>query len=242
MNKFIDLTEKRVLVVGASSGIGEGVAKLLSDLGAHVDALSRRGKSLSLADIASITQHSLDVRNQNEIAEFIKGINLPYSGLVYCAGRTGKSPITTLNDELLDDVLEINLKGFLYFIKEMMRNKKLENDGAIVGVSSISAHIGIEGMVPYSASKAAMSASVRVLGRELSRRRIRINAISPAMVRTPLFTEGEQDWLNGVAKSYPLGLGEVEDVAAACAFFISDKSRFITGSDLIMTGGCPWLS
>lgn len=242
MKKFIDLTGKRVLVVGASSGIGEGVAHLLGELGAHVDALSRRGSSPGLVDIPSIAQYSLDVRNQHEIAEFIKSINLPYSGFVYCAGRTGKSPITTMNDELLDDVLEINLKGFLYFIKEMMRNKKLENEGAIVGVSSISAHIGIEGMVPYSASKAAMSASVRVLGRELSRRKIRINAISPGMVRTPLFTEGEQDWLNGVAKSYPLGLGEVEDVAAACAFFISDQSRFITGSDLMMTGGCPWFS
>lgn len=242
MKNFIDLTGKQIIVAGASSGIGEGIGAALNDLGAEVFALSRRGSSEILSKKTSVTQVVLDIADQDAILNFVKGLQDPVAGFVYCVGRTGKSPITTINDELLDDVFKVNYKGFIYFIKELIRNKKIKNDSSILGIASIASHIGVEGMSPYSASKASMSATVRVLGRELARRKIRINAISPAMVRTPFFTEGEQDWLNGVALGYPLGLGEVEDVAAAAAFFMSDQSKFITGTDLMMTGGCPWLS
>lgn len=242
MKKFIDLSGKKIIVVGASSGIGEGVVVQLNELGAEVDALSRRGESAMLNGRQGVTQISLDVRDQLAIANYAKTLNEEVYGLVYCAGRTGKSTITTINDGLLDEVIDINYKGFVYFIKELMRNRKIVTNGSILGISSISAHIGIEGTTPYAASKAAMSATVRVLGRELARRKIRINAVSPAMVRTPLFTQDEQDWLDGIERGYPLGLGEVEDVAAAAAFFMSENSHYITGTDLMMTGGCPWLS
>jgi NAD(P)-dependent dehydrogenase (short-subunit alcohol dehydrogenase family) len=242
MKKFIDLTGKTIVVVGASSGIGEGIALGLNELGAKVSAISRRGHSDALQGKEGINQVALDVRDQEGIAEYVKGLPETAYGLVYCAGRKGKSPITTMNDELLDDVFNVNYKGFIYFIKELVRNRKIENGGSILGISSIASHIGIEGMAPYSSSKAAMAAAVRVLGRELARRKIRTNAISPGMVRTPIFTPEEQDWLNGVAQGYPLGLGEVEDVAAAAAFFMSANSHYITGTDLMMTGGCPWLS
>ncbi len=242
MKKFIDLTGKTIVVVGASSGIGEGIALGLNELGAKVSAISRRGHSDALQGKEGITQVALDVKDQAGIVEYVKALPETAYGLVYSAGRTGKSPITTMNDELLDDVIDTNYKGFLYFIKELVRNRKIDNGGSILGISSIAAHIGVEGMTPYSSSKAAMSAAVRVLGRELARRKIRINAISPGMVRTPFFTADEQDWLNGVAQGYPLGLGEVEDVAAAAAFFMSENSHYITGTDLMMTGGCPWMS
>ena len=242
MKKFIDLSAKKIIVVGASSGIGEAVVAQLNDLGAEVFALSRRGVSPILSGRIGVTQISLDVCDQLAIANYAKSLNEEVYGLVYCAGRTGKSTITTINDGLLDEVIDINYKGFIYFIKELMRNRKIAANGSILGISSISAHIGIEGTTPYAASKAAMSATVRVLGRELARRKIRINAVSPAMVRTPLFTQDEQDWLDGIERSYPLGLGQVEDVAAAAAFFMSENSHYITGTDLMMTGGCPWLS
>jgi NAD(P)-dependent dehydrogenase (short-subunit alcohol dehydrogenase family) len=242
MKNFIDLTGKYYLVVGASSGIGKGIVQGLAELGANVHALSRRGSADSLSNLSLVKQVSLDATDPNAIGEFIKGVEVPYSGFIYSAGMRGKSPINTITNKQVSEVFDTNLMGFLNFIKEMIRNKKIETGASIVAISSVSAHIGIEGLVPYSASKAAISSSVRVLGRELSRRQIRINAISPAMVRTPIFLDSEQDWLNEVEKGYPLGLGEVDDVAAACAFFMSDQSKYITGTDLLMTGGCPWHS
>jgi NAD(P)-dependent dehydrogenase (short-subunit alcohol dehydrogenase family) len=242
MSLFIDLSGKKFLVVGASSGIGEGIAKGLAEMGGHVSALSRKGHAEGLSNVDKIEQISVDATNSEAIIDFIKRFDGVFSGLVYSAGVRGKSPITTITNKQINTVFDTNFTGFLIFIKELIRNKKIENGGSIVGISSISAHLGIEGLVPYSASKAAISSSARVLGRELAKRGIRINTISPAMVRTPIFLESEQEWLNEVEKSYPLGLGEVVDVAAAVAFYMSDRSKYITGTDLLMTGGCPWHS
>ena len=125
MKKFIDLSAKKIIVVGASSGIGEAVVAQLNDLGAEVFALSRRGVSPILSGRIGVTQISLDVCDQLAIANYAKSLNEEVYGLVYCAGRTGKSTITTINDGLLDEVIDINYKGFIYFIKELMRNRKI---------------------------------------------------------------------------------------------------------------------
>jgi len=111
-----------------------------------------------------------------------------------------------------------------------------------VAISSIAAHTGTEGLSPYTASKASLSLSVKVLARELARKKIRVNAISPGMVRTPIFKPEEKEYLDNIEKQvYPLGLGEPDDIAAAAAFFLSEKSNYITGADLIMSGGCTWV-
>ena len=245
MSEFISLKEKNILIVGASSGIGREIALGANEMGGNVSCISRRGKFIPEIQALNdkIKHVTLDVTDIPSIAAFVSTVTSPFDGLVYISGITGKSPIHLLEKDFLDSVIDTNLNGFLFLVKELMRQKKFNPGGSVVAISSISAHVGIHGVAPYSLSKAALSASIRVLAQEFARKKIRFNAISPAMVRTPLFLENEQEWLNQIEKdSYPLGLGTPEDIASATIFLLSERARYITGIDLIMAGGCEWVS
>jgi NAD(P)-dependent dehydrogenase (short-subunit alcohol dehydrogenase family) len=121
--------------------------------------------------------------------------------------------------------------------QRLLMKRKIHTGGSILFMSSIAAHTGKVGVGPYSGSKAALLGSMRPLALEVAKHGIRVNALSPGIVRTPLF-EGNEDWLNNeVAANYPLGLGDPEDIANAAVFFLSDSSRKITGIDLSIDGG-----
>jgi len=238
MKPFITLEQKKILVVGASTGIGAAIAAGCAELGAQVYSAARGNCSFEHPSISSI---KVDVRNHDQLRELVQKIE-PVDGFVYSAGRTGLSPINALDGAMYQDVMDTNLNGYLFTLKELFRARKMKNSGSIVAVSSIAAHTGTEGLTPYTVSKAGVSGVTRVLGRELARRRIRVNALSPAMVRTPFFEKDGPDYLNDIEKRvYPMGMGKPEDVAAAAIFYLSDRSNYITGTDLLMTGGCIWV-
>jgi NAD(P)-dependent dehydrogenase (short-subunit alcohol dehydrogenase family) len=244
MINFISLSGKTILVIGASSGIGRAIALGAHEMGGKVVCASRRGCfDPPPNDLKENIQHEiLDVTNFSLIPDFIKSLNLPIDGFVYAAGKQKKVPMHLLEKELLDDVLDTNLNGFLFIFKELIKQKKINNESSVVLISSIAAHTGTAAIAPYTISKSGLSSISKVLAREFSRKKIRINAISPAMVRTPIFEPSQLEWLDQLEKeSYPLGLGAPEDIAAACVFLLSDKSNFVTGTDLIMTGGCEWI-
>jgi NAD(P)-dependent dehydrogenase (short-subunit alcohol dehydrogenase family) len=117
----------------------------------------------------------------------------------------------------------------------------IRNGGSVIFISSISAHTGTHGMSVYSATKASLVVTAKCLALEVAKRGIRANCLSPGVVRTPLFKDFEQGWLEETEKRYPLGLGRPEDVAWASVFMLSDSSRWITGQALIMDGACPWI-
>ena len=239
MKPFISLENKTVLVVGASSGIGEAIAAGCAEMGARVYAAARRECRIADDRITSLT---VDVRDHGSIKDLIAKIEEPLDGFVYSAGRTGLSPIIALDKSLYNDIVDTNLNGYIFTLKELFRSRKMKNGGSIVAVSSIAAHTGTEGIAPYTVAKAGMSGVTRVLGREFARRKIRVNALSPGMVRTPLFDDDGPEYLNGIeSRRYPLGLGKPGDIAAAAVFYLSDRSNYITGTDLIMSGGCSWV-
>jgi NAD(P)-dependent dehydrogenase (short-subunit alcohol dehydrogenase family) len=238
MKQFISLEHKKFLVVGASTGIGASIAAGCAELGAEVYVAARRNCSIDSHQIKNI---NTDIRKPDEIRELAKKIDV-VDGIVYSAGRSGLSPINSLDEDMYNDVLDTNLNGYLFTLKEILRARKIKNGGSIVAISSIAAHTGTEGLAPYTVSKAGISAVTKVLARELAKRKIRVNAISPAMVRTPIFEKDGPEYLNEIEKRvYPLGLGAPEDVAAASIFYLSDQSSYITGTDLIMSGGCTWV-
>lgn len=238
MKSFISLDQKTILLVGASSGIGAAIASGCVELGAKVYVAARRNCSVQHPRISSL---NVDVRNHDQLRELVQKIE-PVDGFVYSAGRTGLSPINALDEKMYQDVMDTNLNGYVFTLKELLRARKIKNNGSIVAVSSIAAHTGTEGLTPYTVTKAAVSGITRVLGRELARRRIKVNALSPAMVRTPLFEKEGPDYLDDIEKRvYPMGMGNPEDVAAAAIFYLSERSNYITGTDLLMTGGCTWV-
>jgi NAD(P)-dependent dehydrogenase (short-subunit alcohol dehydrogenase family) len=121
----------------------------------------------------------------------------------------------------------------------LLKRSLIAPEGSLVFVASIAAHIGVPGVAAYSGTKAALIAMVRCLAMEVVKRRIRANCLSPALVDTPLLeaTATMVGSMEEERKNYPLGFGKPDDVANAAVFLLSDASRWITGTTIVMDGG-----
>ena len=123
--------------------------------------------------------------------------------------------------------------------QKLLYQKALKNGASILYLSSIAAHTGTVGVGPYSASKAALEGLMRCLALETAPRGIRVNALAPGLVDTPL-VNGDPAWLAGKAATYPMGIGKPEDVAHAAIYLLCDASRKVTGTTLHLDGGNAW--
>lgn len=235
---------KNILVTGASSGIGKCIALLLSQQGANVIITGRNGSRLqntfdSLCNknnahkqiIAELTNNS----EVNALAEQIPQLN----GVVFCAGAIDYTPAKQINEEKIANIFKINFDSQILLYQALHLNKKLEKRCSLVFISSVSALSGVPATLLYAASKAAITASVRVLASELSKFKIRVNSISPGLIKTPLLNNDKlnDDTMAANEAKYPLGMGEVSDIANATIFLLSDEACRITGIDLVVDGG-----
>ena len=157
-------------------------------------------------------------------------------GLVHSAGVSRLSPIRMATESHLDGLWQINYVAPTMLTQRLLAKSQVDRDGSILFISSIAAYIGVPGVGVYSGTKAALIATTRCLAMELAKRKVRVNCLAPAVVKTPL-TETLVDSIEEHAKAYPLGLGEPEDIANAAIYFLSSASRWVTGTTLIMDGG-----
>jgi NAD(P)-dependent dehydrogenase (short-subunit alcohol dehydrogenase family) len=240
---FFSLGSKTILVTGASSGIGRAVAVACANAGAHVILHGRDPARLeeSLKGMPGVGHTVLQGDLQDPDAVLSLGDQCPnLNGVVHCAGVHGVAPIRLVQREMLMRVFQINYIAPVTLTQRLLQKKKILAGGSILFISSIAAHSGKVGVGPYSGSKAALLGTMRPLALEVAKHGVRVNALCPGIVRTPLFA-GNEDWLNSeVVKSYPLGLGEPEDIGHASVFFLSDASRKITGVDFSIDGGVPF--
>ncbi len=246
---LIDLTGKKILVAGASSGIGAETARLLSQLGASVILVARREQQLqeTMATLAGDghAYYSQDLAHLDEIEPFVKHVvdeKGALDGYVHCAGISIYRPISLFTPEVVREVMDINFGSFIEMVRCLTKKKRFNSGMSIVGVSSVAAQQGNQTKTAYAASKAAMDAAVRCLGKELAPKEIRINTVAPALIRTAIFDElkesnvGAGDTENIIARQY-LGIGEPQDVANMIAFLLSNASKFISGSTMSVDGG-----
>ena len=239
------LTGKKILVTGASSGIGRACAICASQLGASVimtgrnrpalqDTLSRCGGDGHLVVAGDITSPGF-------VKELVEK-NGKLDGLVHAAGIGPMCPVGMLTAEHVSEVMRTNYYSFLELMKYYSKNKYRNPHLSVVAVSSVSSSSGWGGVVVYCGSKGALSSSVRALAMELAPKGIRVNAVCPSNIKTPMYEAGafgmsDETALKELLQKQPLGLGEPEQVAWPVCFLLSDAASFITGVNLPVDGG-----
>lgn len=243
--KPYDLTDKRILITGASSGIGRACAICAAELGAHVVLTGRRANALEETRKCCRGDGHILIAGDITMPEFVGELaesSGKIDGLVHAAGVAPMFPVGILSAEHIDAVMRTNYYSFLELMKCYSKKKHRSDRLSVVAISSVSCEAGWAGGTVYCGSKGALSASVRALAIELANKGIRINAVCPSNIRTPLYEAGASDLndegsLSELLKKQPLGLGEPEQVAWPVCFLLSDAASFITGVNLPVDGG-----
>ena len=237
------LEGKTILVTGASSGIGRGVAVACSQMGAKVIITGRNQENLQMTmSEMSGDGHKVSIcelTNLEELQLFVSKLP-PLNGVVHCAGIGQRILCKQLREEDVDRVMDVNFKAPVMLQTELLKQKKIAKGTSIVFIASIASWSPSIGNAAYSASKGAIISYANCLGLELASRQIRVNCISTAMVWTNLvLADGiDEELLKEDEKKYPLKrYGTPEDVANLAVYMLSDASSWMTGSNVKISGG-----
>ncbi len=242
LNPFT-LEGKTILVTGASSGIGQSIAVIISKMGASVMITARNRQrlqtTLNLMEGENHKVFPADLMNEEQIANLVS--ELPkLDGIVHCAGVGDRTFCKELDEATYDKVLDCNLKSPVMLQTSILKGKKLQKGASIVFIASMAAKYPSVGNAAYSASKGGIISYSKCLGLELASRQIRVNCICPAMVWTDLIIQGNvtKEVLEEAQLKYPLKrYGKPEDIAYLTVYLLSDVSSWMTGSCVDISGG-----
>ena len=247
-----DLAGKVAVITGGNSGIGLATAQELKNRAASVAITGRSAESLQAAvnqlggDTLSFQGDVTDLDHLEKVFTEVAAKLGKIDILFVNAGIAKFAPLEGVTTDFFDEIMNVNFKGAFFSVQRAL---PCLNDGASVVLNtSVNAHIGMPNSSVYAASKAALISLVRTLSAELVGRGIRVNAVSPGPVTTPLYgrlgmPEADlQAFAAGVAGQIPLGrFGTPEEIAKAVAFLASPDSSFIVGSEIIADGGMSQL-
>ena len=243
MNK---LNGKTAVVTGGNSGIGYASAKELKKQGANVVITGRKPEKVQAAatelDVKGIVADVEDISATERLVEQVKNEFGKVDILFVNAGVFLPAPVGQTSEEMFEHQMGINFKGAVFTIEKFL---PILNEGAsIINLSSVIAYTGMPNTAIYGASKAALNSYTRTAATELASRKIRINAVNPGPIATPIFgkTGMEEKQLDGFAQAMqnrvPLKrFGQPEEIAKLVAFLASDDASFITGGEYNIDGG-----
>lgn len=239
-----DLTGKTILVTGASSGIGKQTAILLSRHNAVVFITGRDMKRLEETfqqmDPGKHLLKKADLTKEEDMSALVG--DLPeLDGIVHSAGKVGPLPAKFITREQIDDMFSINFQAPVDLTGRLLRSKKVADNASILFMSTIATRNPYFGGALYSSSKAALEAYAKTLALEMGSKGIRANCIMAGLVATPmtvnpLESQVQDNAMERYLKRYPMGVGDPKDVAATILFFLSDASKWISGTTLILGG------
>ena len=241
---MMNLENKKIIITGATGGIGNSIVKRLSDAGAKILATGTRIEKLE--ELKSKFKNTdilkFDISKGDEIEEFIENATKQLGGGLDClinnAGITQDNLAIRMNIDEWKKVIDINLTStFLlskFAVKKMLKNKY----GKIINITSVVGHTGNLGQANYTASKAGIVAMSKSLAIEYAKKNININCISPGFIKTEMTDKIEEKFKEAIISKIPSSrLGEPEDVANAVLFLASDQSNYINGETIHVNGG-----
>jgi NAD(P)-dependent dehydrogenase (short-subunit alcohol dehydrogenase family) len=238
------ISSKKILITGASSGIGRAVAIECSRMGAILYITGRDEKRLNQTYALLNGQgHQMiiaDLLKKGDIHKLVEHTG-SLDGLVHSAGYTYMQPIHFLTEQNLNRIMQVNFIAPVMLTQMLLEEKKINRSGSIVFVSSVNGqNCTFPGQGAYAASKAAINGIVKTMALELAGRDIRVNCVSPAMVNTSILDEKSvsEEQIKEDIKRYPLKrYGNPEEIAHAIIYLISGGSSWVTGTSLLIDGG-----
>ena len=238
-----DLENKKIIVTGASGGIGNSIVEKLNECGANILASGTRVEKLEeLKDkFKNVKILKFDISQNEKIEEFIENASKELGGLdciVNNAGITQDNLAIRMNLEEWKKVVDLNLTStFLmskFAVKKMLKNKK----GKIINITSVVGHTGNLGQANYTASKAGVIAMSKSLAIEYAKKNINVNCISPGFIKTAMTDKIDEKFKEAIISKIPSArLGEPQDIANAVIFLASGQSDYINGETLHVNGG-----
>lgn len=242
------LSGKRIVVTGASSGLGRAAAIALSIHGAQL-ILSGRDEKRLFETVSKLTGagHTAvlhDFTTADAATELIKTIvkgSGPIDGIFHAAGVSITLPVRLLKQRQIEETFRTSVYGAFGVVNAAAQKNVMTDAGSIVLMSSISALKGHTGMSAYSGAKAAVDGMIRSAAMEFAPRKIRINSILCGSVYTEMYEREVDrmgaDWIASVGAKHPLGFGDTDDVSNAVIFLMSRASKWITGTAMAVDGG-----
>lgn len=248
MNCF-SLDNKNILITGASSGIGASCGITCSEFGANLILLGRDKKKLDqIQEKLKPGNHSVlsyDLMNIEGIEKALEKSLIKYDkihGFIHSAGLDITRPLSSLRNIDYQTIFSTNVISGFEIARILSKKQFCDVNGAsYIFISSVMSIVGEPAKIAYSASKGALLAGCRSMALELAAKKIRVNCVSPAIVKTELvdklFAELPEGALERIKSLHPLGFGSPVDVANACVFLLSDEAKWITGSNFVIDGG-----
>ncbi len=242
------LTGKTALITGGTSGIGLATAKLFLQEGARVAVIgqdagrvAQAGQELGEGAIAL----RADVASRADMAAAAARLKKDFGKLdvVFAnAGIAQPMPFSDVDEHNVDSQIDVNFKGVIYTVQSMLA--LMNNPSSIVLTSTTLIEKGVAGLSVYAATKAAVRSLARTLSAELAQRGVRVNAISPGLIETPIYgklglpPQAVQEWAGQLLAKVPAArFGQAEEVARAVLFMASDDSSYMMGENLLFDGG-----
>lgn len=243
---MVSLSGKVAVVTGGNSGIGYETASRFKDLGATVLITGRNPEAVAeAAHTLGITGLVADQASLGDIDALVEQVRERAGGvdiLFINAGVASFAPVDQVTEEQFDTIMNVNFKGALFTLQKFL--PILRRGGSVINLSSINAYTGMPNTAVYAASKAALNALTRTAAYELAPRGIRVNAVNPGPISTPIFgklglpPEAIAQFGAAMQQRIPLKrFGEPKEVASLVAFLASDEAGFITGAEYNIDGG-----
>lgn len=245
----MDLTGKRILVTGATGGIGKETAVQLSKLGAAVVITGRNEEKLqetfTMLEGRGHSKYILDLDDIDGIENIIKTIVDEcgaFNGYAHCAGVAQMRPLKMTKKHNIIDMMNANFFSFIEIVRCLTKKGCFADEGSIIAVSSTASIQGKQSKVCYSASKAALDASIRCMVCDLKKKKIRVNSVMPCWVKTRMYNgyiERHPDTfeVQEIKEKQYMGVTEPIEVANTIAFLLSDAAKTITGTSILIDGG-----